>query len=78
MSHTPPVPVGNQSTYPIKERPHPHAAPARREPTREARGFPLLAAAGALGLVAAAVALFLRSGPGGETDEGQSGKRSHG
>lgn len=62
MTHTPPVPPGNQSPYPIQPPPQPHsdpdpaaivATPARDE-ERIGRGA---AIAGAVGLGAALVAI---------------------
>ena len=80
MSHSPPVPPGNQSTYPLKEPPHAHPSattqtdPAKTsKPDSQSEGLgllPILATAGAIGLVAGAITLFLHS-------RGDEADRSH-
>ncbi len=70
MSHTPPVPEGNTSPYPLKEPPHadhqPTAKPRRSDSSDDGDGagqnlmFPLGAAL-AFGAAALAAALYLAS-----------------
>lgn len=64
MSHTPPVPAGNTSPYPLREAPHPHdsgtarsAAPVAPARSDRAPSSPNLLTIGALvGFGAAALA----------------------
>ncbi|MDP1027841.1 hypothetical protein Q5H91_11495 [Sphingomonas sp. KR1UV-12] len=68
MSHSPPVPPGNQSPFPREEPPHP-PAPAKAKPPRDEQRapegnrliVPLVAAVGIGALATLAGAFFLRS-----------------
>ncbi len=69
MTHTPPVPPGNQSPYPIQEPPHPPSPPKATEEWAEpaSGGWSLgkiVGAAAGIGAIAIGVAavLFPRDG----------------
>ncbi len=68
MSHSPPVPPGNQSPFPRHEPPHPHAAeptvtraPQDAPPARTASPLGLAAVIGVGAIAALVGALFLRA-----------------
>jgi hypothetical protein len=73
MTHTPPVPPGNTSPYPIQEPPHPPAPPVSTKPAEEwaepaKRGWSIgkiVGAAAGVGAIAIGVAavLFPRDNP---------------
>lgn len=80
MSHSPPVPPGNQSPFPLQEPPHrptPGTGTGRADEARAGSAppglLPLLAGAAGIGvIVAAAAALFLRpSRPAGRKKKGK-------
>ena len=71
MSHTPPIPAGNQSPYPLQEPPHkasaatspPANVPVAKTPEPLAASVPtLVAVAAGIGLAAIAGGLFYAFG----------------
>jgi hypothetical protein len=81
MTHTPPIPAGNQSPYPLQEPPHakpsgpPEGAKIARTPEPQAVSVPtVIALAAGVGLAAVAGGLFWAFG--GSAKPKKRGKRN--